>query len=235
VHRRPFHGRPRTGCPGSPPVARRPPLSRACIPSGPGTGGALMAVVTRAVRRPGAQGGRGLPGVRRSGTRPGRPCGDAAVLLVSGLSGISVRSAGREAGGDWGLRLAAALSVWQGGRRRVTRPGRAVNGICARRRTWRVPGAGVEAPGQAVTADGMAGPRKACRRVLPAPDGQSGVRGRSVAAGRRSRRARPAWPPRPAVPGRASMPVMTPSSIISAARHAERRHQGADGSQAPLP
>ncbi len=61
-----------------------------------------MAVVTRAVRWPGVQGGRGLPGVRRSGTRPGRPCGDAAVLLVSGLSGISVRSPGREAGGDWG-------------------------------------------------------------------------------------------------------------------------------------
>ena len=32
----------------------------------------------------------------------GTPCGDAAVLLVSGLSGISVRSPGREAGGDWG-------------------------------------------------------------------------------------------------------------------------------------
>jgi hypothetical protein len=31
------------------------------------------------------------------------------------------------------------------------------------------------------------------------------------------------------------MPVMTPSSIIPAARHAERRHQGADDSQAPLP
>ncbi len=31
------------------------------------------------------------------------------------------------------------------------------------------------------------------------------------------------------------MPVMTPSSIIPAARHAERRHQGAAGSQAPLP
>ena len=88
---------------------------------------------------------------------------------------------------------------------------------------------------QAVTADAMAGPRKASRRVLPVPDGQSGVRGRSVAAGRRSPRARPAWPPRPAVPGRASTPVMTPSSIIPAARHAERRHQGADGSQAPLP
>ena len=28
---------------------------------------------------------------------------------------------------------------------------------------------------------------------------------------------------------------MTPSSIIPAARHAERRHQGAAGSQAPLP
>ena len=78
-----------------------------------------MAVVTRAVRWPGVQGGRGLPGVRRSGARPGRPCGDAAVLLVSGLSGISVRSPGREAGGDRGLRLAAALSVWQGGRRRA--------------------------------------------------------------------------------------------------------------------
>ena len=28
---------------------------------------------------------------------------------------------------------------------------------------------------------------------------------------------------------------MTPSSIIPAARHAERRHQGAGGSQAPVP
>ena len=100
-------------------MARRPPLSRACIPSGPGTGGALMAVVTRAVRRPGVQGGRGLPGVRRSGARPVYPCGDAAGLLVSGLSGISVRPAGYEAGGDRGLRLAAALSGWQGGRRRA--------------------------------------------------------------------------------------------------------------------
>jgi hypothetical protein len=53
-----------------------------------------------------------------------------------GVPGL--RSAGREAGGDWGLRLEAALAVWQGwqrGSRKVTRPGRAVNGICARRWT----------------------------------------------------------------------------------------------------
>jgi hypothetical protein len=35
-----------------------------------------------------------------------------------------------------------------GGQAEGDRPGRAVNGICARRaRTWRVPGAGEEAPG----------------------------------------------------------------------------------------
>ena len=61
----------------------------------------------------------------------------------------------------------------------MTRPGRAVNGIWARRRTWRVPRVPVRRrQAQAVTADGMAGPRKASRRVLPVPDGQSGDRGR---------------------------------------------------------
>ena len=130
-------------------------------PVRPRTGGALMAVVTRAVRWPGVQGGRGLPGVRRSGARPGRPCGDAAGLLVSGLSGISVRPAGCEAGGDRGLRLAAALSGWQGGRRR------AGGGDPARARRERYLGPAADlactpAPvrrrqAQAVTADGMAG------------------------------------------------------------------------------
>ena len=88
---------------------------------------------------------------------------------------------------------------------------------------------------QAVTADGMAGPRKASRRVLPAPDGQSGVRGRSVAAGRRSPRGRPglAATSRRA---RACINARDDAFLDHPGRPAaERRHQGADGSQAPLP